>query len=167
MFGSAIALLAAGCSNAQQASNQTDSQPQGALNNASSSMANMPGMQGHGTASSTGMGMRNLPAGSKPFFGTIASVSGSQITVSGFSRTSSSTVSTIVDITSGTQFQGGAQSALVTGAKVAGYGTANSDGSINATNVQINPTFGGRGQGGGHYQGGGQGSGSNQPQSPQ
>jgi hypothetical protein len=167
VFGSAIALLAAGCSNAQQQTNSQNSpQTQAAAPlipaNASSTM---PGMQGHTMASSTSghFGMQNLPPGSKPFFGTIASVSGSQVTISGHSRNSSTTVSTIIDITASTKFTGGSQTSLTSGTRIVGVGTANSDGSINATSLQINPTFSGRGQGGGHYQSGG----SNQAQSSQ
>ena len=157
VFGSAIALLAAGCNSSQQASNQSGTSNSTASMNSSSSMANMPGMQGHGMASSTAghFGMPNLPVGSKPFFGTITSVSGSQVTISGHSRTSSTTVTTIVDITAATQFTGGSQSSLASGTRIAGYGTANSDGSINGVNVQINPSFG-NGQGGGRYHGGAQ-----------
>lgn len=165
VFSSAIALLAAGCNSAAQPQANSQTGAQSAPMSSSSTMSNMPGMDGHGMASSSrsGFGMPNMPVGSKPFFGSIASVSGSQITISGHSRNSSSTVTTIVDITSSTQFQGGAQTDLAVGARVAGYGTANSDGSINAINLQINPSFGGRGQGGGHYQG----SGAGQPQSQQ
>jgi hypothetical protein len=169
-LGSAIALLAAGCSKSQpQANNNPSGAPaQAAMQNQpppfpGNASSTFPGRPHNGTASSTrpGFGMPNLPPGSRPFFGTVASVSGSQITISGHSRNSSSTVSTIIDITGSTQFTGGSQSSIISGARVAGVGTVNSDGSITASSLQINPSFSGRGQGAN------QGGGNYQPQSSQ
>ncbi len=154
---SSIALLAAGCGS-QQASSQSSAQtPAVTQTQPSQNMANMPGMSASSTASSTrgSFGMRNLPPGSKAFFGAITSVSGSQITISGHSRNSSTTVSTVLNVTGSTQFTGGSQIALVSGTRVAGAGTVNSDGSITVTSMQINPTFtGGRGSGGTYNRGG-------------
>ncbi len=153
VFGSAIVLLAAGCSSQPQANSQS-SPPSStvAQNQTAPTSPAVPMSPSGGSASSTrrGFGMPNLPAGSKPFFGTIASVSGSQITISGHMRNSSSTASTIINITSSTTYQGGSQSSLTTGTRVAGIGTTNGDGSLNATSIQINPTFSGRGSGGGY-----------------
>ncbi len=115
--------------------------------------------------------MANIPAGSKPIFGQVASVSGSQIVVTTMGRrggpatpggtatdsTTAPTKTTInVTLTSTTTFSGGTKDAIVAGARIFGYGTVNADGSINATNIQINPTM----PGGGGFNRGGQ----NQPQ---
>jgi hypothetical protein len=115
-----IVLVAAGCSK---------SQPQ------ASSRAGLATGAGHGRfASSTrsSFAARNFPPGSKPFYGTVASVSGSKVTITGHSHSSSSTIITIIEITSGTQFKNGSKADITNGARVAGAGTANSDGSINA-----------------------------------
>jgi|GEM_PF-2770086 hypothetical protein len=79
---------------------------------------------------------QNMPDGSKPFFGQVTVVSGSQITIS--SRNSTTVKVTISDSTS---FSGGTKDNLTSGTKIAGIGTSNSDGSITATKIQINPTM--------------------------
>ncbi len=119
---SVLTLLGAGCS----------SQPQ-----ADAAQAPLP----MGTGSSTsgthrgGFGMQNIPAGMKPFFGKVGSMSGSMVTLSGRNST------TTVNFISATQFKGGAQAEVKTGVMIVGYGAPNSDGSIDAQNVQINPTM--------------------------
>lgn len=79
---------------------------------------------------------QNMPDGSKPFFGQITAVSGSQITIS--SRNNTTAKVTFSDATS---FGGGTKNNLSSGTKIAGIGTSNSDGSITATKIQINPTM--------------------------
>jgi len=110
-----------------------------------------------GASSATGRPsfMSNIPAGSKPFFGQIASVDGSKITISSPMRNRNnattgeaaigSSASVSVTLTSGTTFTGGSKSDLANGTRVFGYGVANSDGSVVATNIQINPTMPGGG----------------------
>ena len=109
--------------------------------------------------------MPNIPAGSKPIFGQVASVSGSTLTVTTMSRraggASGDSTATAADtaapaatkmtvtLTDSTVFSGGTKDALVAGARIFGYGTANADGSITATNIQINPTRPAGGAGGG------------------
>jgi len=109
------------------------------------------------TSGAPGRGpMANIPAGSKPIFGQVTSVSGSQIVVTTMGRrgnpatssgtatdsTTTPTKTTInVILTSTTTFSGGTKDAIVAGARIFGYGTVNADGSINATNIQINPTM--------------------------
>jgi hypothetical protein len=150
LTGSALVFLAAGCSNPVSSTSSTGSGSSAQVQGASTGTVNGTGTPfGYGrrsSASSTraGMGMPNLPAGSKPFFGTIASVSGSEFTISGRTRNSSSTISTVIEVSGSTQFQGGTQSSLAAGTRVVGYGTTNSDGSINAQSIQINPSFQGR-----------------------
>ena len=84
---------------------------------------------------------QNLPAGSKPFFGSVSAVSGSQITLS--SRNNSTTT---ITISGNTEFDGGTKDQIISGARIAGYGTANSDGSIVATKITINPAMPGGGK---------------------
>ena len=155
ILGSAIALLAAGWGSSQpQANTQSNTAPPVTIQNQPSVPGNsgsaMPGTRGNASSTRGGFGMPNLPAGSKPFFGTVAAVSGSQITINGRTRNSSSTVSTIINITSATQFNDGEQSDLVWNPR-AGYGTASSNGSIDAESLRIGSPSG---QGGGRYQGG-------------
>lgn len=111
-------------------------------------------------ASSSGMmrrsGKMNLPQGEKPFFGTVTAVNGSTLTVqmmwmmgSGpmHMRRTQTTItppaskSMTIDLTSATTYTGGSQSDIVVNMKVAGVGTSNSDGSITAIKVQINPVM--------------------------
>lgn len=86
----------------------------------------------------------NMPSGSKPIFGLVTAVSGNTLTIQRQSRNGSGT-SITVDLSSATQFSGGSQSNIQNGTKIAGYGTANSDGSVNAQRITINPTFPTRG----------------------
>ena len=93
--------------------------------------------------------MKNIPAGSKAFFGTIASSDGTTITLtarnigkrSGANTTPTAPTTTTMTITvnSATQISGGDATALIQGTRIAGYGTLNSDGSITATQISINP----------------------------
>ena len=86
----------------------------------------------------------NMPQGSTPIFGQVSAVSGNQLTIQRKSRNGNGTTIT-VDLTSSTQYSGGSQSDIQTGTRIGGYGTANSDGSINAQQIMINPSFGNRG----------------------
>jgi len=97
-----------------------------------------------GGARRFGKGMPNMPAGSKPIFGDVTIVNGNTLTIKRQSRNGSGTTIT-VDLTSSTQYTGGSQSDIQMGTRIAGYGTANSDGSINAEKITINPTFPTRG----------------------
>jgi Domain of unknown function (DUF5666) len=80
-------------------------------------------------------GGQDIPAGAKQFFGQVSAVSGSTITVSGFRGGSSQTI----DLTGGTQITGGTGADIVVGTRISGYGTANSDNSINAEQLRIMP----------------------------
>jgi PDZ domain-containing secreted protein len=55
-------------------------------------------------------------------------------------RNNSGTMIT-VDLTSSTLYNSGSQSDIQKGTHIAGYGTKNSDGSINAEKITINSTF--------------------------
>ena len=79
---------------------------------------------------------QSIPDGSKPFFGQVSAVSGSKITLSSMNN---STVTVI--ISSSTEFSGGIKSDIKAGTKVAGYGTTDSGGSVEAVKVMINPTM--------------------------
>lgn len=83
---------------------------------------------------------QNMPDGSKPFFGQVTAVSGSQITISSKNNTTAK-----VTFSNSTSFSGGTKDSLVNGTKIAGFGTLNSDGSITAVKIQINPTMPGGG----------------------
>lgn len=88
----------------------------------------------------------NMPAGSKPIFGDVTAVNSNTLTVQMQSRKGSGTTTTLtVDLTSSTQYTGGSQSTIKNGTRIAGYGTANSNGSITAEKLTINPTFPTRG----------------------
>ena len=111
--------------------------------------------------------MPNIPAGSKPFFGQVASINGDTVTITSMSRrggsangdpsaaaattaASAPTTTTVsVTLTGSTVFSGGTKDAIVSGVRLFGYGTTNADGSITATNIQINPTRPAGGAGGG------------------
>lgn len=101
----------------------------------------------------------NLPQGERPFFGTVTNVNGSVLTVQmqgmmfrPMMRHPQTTItptltltppaprSITVDLTSSTTYTGGTQSDITTNTKVSGVGTSNSDGSITAIKIQINPT---------------------------
>lgn len=86
----------------------------------------------------------SMPSGSKPIFGLVTEVSGNTLKVQRQSRNGNGTTLT-VELTSSTQYTGGSQSNIQNGMRIAGYGTANSDGSINAEKITINPTFPTRG----------------------
>ncbi|MFZ1020136.1 MAG: DUF5666 domain-containing protein [Minisyncoccia bacterium] len=99
-------------------------------------------------ASSGGFGMKNIPAGSKAFFGTIASNNGTTITLTsrgmrsrtaGGTTTAPATTTMTITVNGATQISGGDASALIQGTRITGYGTLNNDGSITATQISINP----------------------------
>jgi hypothetical protein len=150
LAGSALVLLAAGCSNSaptSQTSGSGSTASTGVAAQVQGAATSTPfgyGRRGNASSTRSGFGMPNMPAGDKPFFGTIASLEGSSFTITGRSRTSSSTMTTVINISGNTQYQGGSQSSLAAGARVVGYGAPNSDGSINAQSIQINPTLQGR-----------------------
>jgi hypothetical protein len=79
---------------------------------------------------------QSIPDGSKPFFGQVSAVSGSKIILSSMNN---STVTVI--ISSSTEFSGGIKSDIKAGTRVAGYGTTDSGGSVEAVKVMINPTL--------------------------
>lgn len=172
----ALVLVGAGCSSAASTNTTT--------NNPSGASGNGPGPDGSnygGNPSSTnhGMGhgmMPNIPAGDTMFFGTIQSVSGQTLVVSTFARptggapnsgsgTNTPPTSTPVTVmlVSGTTFgPSTTASGLTSGTRVFGYGTPNSDGSINAAQIQIMMMR--QGGGSGRYNGsmhGGYGGGQN------
>lgn len=96
----------------------------------------------------------NMPAGSQPIFGQVTAVNGNQLSVQRQSR-NGNTTSLTVNLSASTQYTGGVQSDISSGTRIGGYGTKNSDGTINAEQIMINPTIGNRnpGQGptGSHY----------------
>ncbi len=83
-------------------------------------------------------GGMTIPAGSKSFFGSIASISGSTVTLTAL-RKDNATVT--VTVSPGTDMNGDTSSKLVVGARVVGYGITNPDGSLSAQNIRINPTM--------------------------
>jgi len=101
-----------------------------------------------GTFNREGGEMRKLPAGEKLFFGTVTAVNGSTLTVqmqrpmrpSQPSITPSISQTQTVTLTSTTTYTGGSQTSIAVNTRIAGMGTTNSDGSITATQVRINPT---------------------------
>jgi hypothetical protein len=126
--------------------------------NPPSQQANMPR-----TASSSGMFrhrngrgmMMKLPAGERAFFGNVTAVNGSTLTVQrqimrfrpyGNGNAPSPAVSPMpqtitVTINSSTKISGGSQSNISTSSRIAGIGTVQSDGSITAIQLRINPTM--------------------------
>lgn len=94
----------------------------------------------HGQGGFGGGQFGNMPSGSTPIFGQVTAISGNTVTVQRMSRNGNGTTIT-VDLTSSTQYTGGSQSTIQNGTRIAGYGTKNSDGSINAEKITINPSF--------------------------
>lgn len=136
--------------------------PQDSKASGSSADNNSPTVAGASSSAGDGSGlssgsdsgqhghMINIPAGSKPFFGQIASIDGLKLVISSSMKnhnnadsagTSGGTSSTVtVVLNSNTTFGGGTKDNLASGVRIFGYGTANSDGSITAANIQINPS---------------------------
>jgi hypothetical protein len=83
------------------------------------------------------IGKRQQAAGLRPFFGTIASINGSLITVNEPRGRSNNFTMVTVRIASSTTFATGTLSNLSVGMRVAGLGTLNADKSISA--LKINP----------------------------
>ena len=108
--------------------------------------------------------MMKIPSGDQAFFGVVTNVNGNTLTVQRQMRmmghgNSNSTTPTItpslpqtitVDLTGSTNYTGGTQSSITTNTRIAGYGTVNSDQSIDAVQIRINPTM----QGGFPHHGG-------------
>ncbi len=89
---------------------------------------------------------KNLPAGEKPFFGTIESINGSTLTIrtqfrgrTNLQITPRVPKSLTVNLDTSTQYIGGTQSTLQINTKIAGIGKINSDDSITAIKITINP----------------------------
>lgn len=102
-----------------------------------------------------GKGMQ-LPNGERPFFGTVTAVNGSTLTVQmmmsmrhfrnpsitpTITITPGATQTTTILLTGSTKYTRGTQSNITVNTKVAGVGTVNSDSSITALQVTINPTM--------------------------
>ncbi len=104
-------------------------------NNSSQNVAD----QRFGGGAPAGRGFRDLPAGSKPIFGQITSIADNKLTVQGMSGDLN------VSISDSTKYTGGTKSDLKIDDRIVGYGTANSDGSITAQELTINPSFPRRG----------------------
>ena len=85
----------------------------------------------------------NVPAGSQPFFGQVGTVNGTTLTVQRQSRNGNGTTFTVT-ITDTTEFKGGTQSDIKTGTRIGGYGKSNTDGSITAEQMMLNPAVPGR-----------------------
>lgn len=138
----AIALMGAGCA------------PSSSTTTSQTAPARGAGRRGFGNASSTMRGnMPNIPAGDSMFFGTIQSVSGSNLVISGFNRGNATTtpMTTNVLLTASTTFgPSTTASNLTTGARVFGYGTKAADGTVSAAQIQVTPAM----PEGGRYNGG-------------
>lgn len=105
-----------------------------------------------------GRGMK-LPAGEKPFFGTVTAVNGNTLTVQmtfpgrGFKMHPSVTPTVTppapqtltITLDASTQYKNGAASDITVNTKIAGIGKTNSDGSMTAVMVTINPSMSGPG----------------------
>ena len=85
-----------------------------------------------------------LGGGARPVNGEILSADASSITVK--LADGSSKIVLLNDKTSINKASEGTKDELKTGVKVAAFGTENSDGSITASNIQLNPVFGGMGR---------------------
>ncbi|HUD44653.1 MAG TPA: hypothetical protein VMR41_03880 [Patescibacteria group bacterium] len=95
----------------------------------------------------------NIPVGEKPFFGTVTAVSGSILTIQTqptirmrpnaptVTITPPPTQTLTINLDSSTKYTGGSQSDITTNTKVAGIGKTNSDGSLTALQISINPTI--------------------------
>lgn len=103
-----------------------------------------------------GAGRRmNLPSGERPFFGTVTMINGSSLTIQiAFPQrrmwinpsitptiTPGAVQSLIINLDSNTKYIGGAQSDIKVNTRIAGVGKANSEGSITATQIRINPNM--------------------------
>ena len=82
----------------------------------------------------------DIPEGSQPFFGTV-----SNLEEGNFSIKSPMGESNII-FTESTVFEGGSSSDLKNDISIGGYGTKNTDGTITALQIQINPSMPERGQ---------------------
>lgn len=86
-------------------------------------------------------GQRGAAAGFRPVNGEIISMDDKSITVK--LQDGSSKIVLLSETTSLSKSTNGSKSDLKTGEKVAVFGTENSDGSVTARNVQLNPQTGG------------------------
>lgn len=91
-----------------------------------------------------------LPQGERPFFGTVTAVNGSTLTVqmraipvrrNNTTPTPTSPQTITITLTSATKYTGGSQSNITTNTRIAGIGKTNTDGSLTAIQVRINPTI--------------------------
>lgn len=130
---SALSLFAAGCGNAPQAPTAS-SQPPG--QESPTAQTQQPNGARRG-----GAGMMNVPAGSKAFFGFVATVNGTTVTLGG------RTATTTVNLLPTTQYTSSTQADIKADVRILGYGTPKADGSIDAQTVRIAPAMGG-GRGG-------------------
>lgn len=88
----------------------------------------------------SGASMPNIPEGSQPFFGTV-----SNLEEESFSIKSPMGEFKII-FTESTAFEGGSSSDLKNDLRIGGYGTKNTDGTVSALQIQINPSMPERGQ---------------------
>ncbi len=138
---STLSLFAAGCGN----SSTIPPQNQAATPGQQAAALGQNGGQRRG-----GAGMMNVPAGSKAFFGTVATVNGTTLTLTGRNAT------TTVDLLPTTEYTSSTQADIKVDTRIMGYGTANADGSIAAQTVRLAPSMaGGRGRAGGGFRNGG------------
>lgn len=89
-------------------------------------------------------GQRGTTAGFRPLNGDIISMDDKSITVK--LQDGSSKIVLLSDTTAFSKSTNGSKSDLKTGEKVAVFGTENSDGSVTARSVQLNPQAGGFGR---------------------
>lgn len=94
-----------------------------------------------------------LLTGERPFFGTVTAVSGSTLTIQiqffnrpfrnplSTSSTPSTTQTLTINLDRSTLYTEGSQSDITPNIKIAGVGKVNSDGSITAAQIRINPTM--------------------------
>lgn len=100
--------------------------------------------QKRGTSTPGNPGQMNLPDGQQPFFGEISAISGDAFTIK--ERNDSTRT---IKLTNETKFESGAKSDLTVGTNIAGSGPTETDGTISALTIRIDPTMPTGGPGGG------------------
>lgn len=98
--------------------------------------------QVQGVSTSSGTTRGNLPQGEQRFFGTVTNANGSTLTLQMQSRSQGSAAKSVtVTLNGSTTYTGGAETDITANTRVTGVGQTNSDGSLTAISVQINPVM--------------------------